>query len=101
MTAADIDIDPGTVRLRKKGGAGTHNGMKSVVQNLGTEDFPRIRVGIGMPEYKSDLINYVIGKVTKEEYVKLAQGIEIGTEAIEEILKLGVDNAMNIINAKS
>lgn len=97
----DIDIAPGTVRLRKKGGPGTHNGMKSVVQNLETQDFPRIRIGIGLPENKFDLINYVISKITKEEYSKLEGGIEIGIEAVEEILKVGVDNAMNIINAKS
>lgn len=97
----DIDIITGTVRLRKKGGPGTHNGMKSVVQNLGSQDFPRVRIGIGAPEYKSDLINYVIGKVSKEEYLELSKGIEIGAEAVEEILKRGVDNAMNVINAKS
>ena len=97
----DIDIIPGTVRLRKKGGPGTHNGMKSVVQELGSQDFSRIRVGIGFPENKSDLINYVIGKVSKDEYIELSKGIEIGTEAIEEILKKGVERAMNVINTKS
>lgn len=97
----DIDIMPSTVRLRKKGGAGTHNGMKSVVQNLGTQDFSRIRIGIGSPEEKNELINYVIGKLTNEEYSKLENGIDLGVQAVEEILKVGVDNAMNIINAKS
>ena len=56
----DIDVEKGTIKIRKNGGAGTHNGMKSVVQNLKTEDFARVRVGIGKPEIKEDMINYVI-----------------------------------------
>lgn len=58
----DIDIEPGKIKLRKKGSAGSHNGMKSVIEYLGTEEFIRIRVGIGKPEYKEDLINHVIRK---------------------------------------
>ncbi len=96
----DIDISPGVVKLRKTGGAGSHNGMKSVIQNMGTTYFPHVRVGTGTPENKSDLINYVIGKVPKDEYGVLKDGIEIAVEAITLILKNGIDNAMNIINAK-
>ena len=51
----DLDIEPGIIKIRKKGGPGTHNGMKSVVNEIKTENFPRIRVGIGNPEYKNDL----------------------------------------------
>ena len=96
----DIDITPGVVKLRKTGGPGTHNGMKSVIQNLGTTAFPHIRIGTGTPENKSDLINYVIGKVPKDEYEVLEKGIEIAVDAVTLILKNGIDNAMNIINAK-
>ncbi len=63
----DMDIEKGTIKIRKKGGPGSHNGMKSVVENLQTEDFTRIRVGIGKPEHANDAINYVIGKLPKEE----------------------------------
>ena len=63
----DMDIDKGTIKIRKKGGPGSHNGMKSVVENLQTEEFARIRVGIGRPEHENDAINYVIGKMPKEE----------------------------------
>lgn len=70
----DIDIEKGKIKLRKKGGPGSHNGMKSVVQELNTTDFIRIRVGIGQPEFKSDMINYVIGKVPEEEQKILQQG---------------------------
>ena len=94
----DIDIEKGHIKIRKKGGAGSHNGMKSVVQELGTTDFTRIRVGIGQPEFKSDMINYVIGKVPKEEQEILHQGVKKAAEAVEEILKNGIDIAMNKFN---
>lgn len=97
----DIDIEPGSVKIRKKGGPGTHNGMKSVVKELGTTEFARIRIGIGSPNFKNDLINYVIGKVSKEDYDILTKGIDIGREAVEKILEKGIDNAMNIINMKN
>jgi PTH1 family peptidyl-tRNA hydrolase len=94
----DIDIEKGIVKVRKAGGAGTHNGMKSVVECLGTQKFPRVRVGIGMPDHKNDLINYVIGNVPKEEKIILDKGCEIAKYAVKEILKNGIDNAMNKIN---
>ena len=56
----DIDVEKGAIKIRKNGGAGTHNGMKSVVQNLKTEEFARVRVGIGQPETKENMIDYVI-----------------------------------------
>ena len=91
----DIDIEKGHIKIRKKGGAGSHNGMKSVVEELQSTDFARIRVGIGQPEFKSDMINYVIGKVPQEEQEILQQGVE---KAVEEILKNGIDIAMNKFN---
>ena len=94
----DIDTNPGKIRIRKSGGPGTHNGMKSVVGCLGTGDFTRVRVGIGMPEHKGDLINYVIGHVPEEDYEYLKKGIDLASEAVEEILKNGVDIAMNKYN---
>ena len=94
----DIDTLPGKIRIRKKGGPGTHNGMKSVVFRLNSEDFPRVRVGIGMPEYKNDLINYVIGNIPDEEYETLRTGIKKASEAVVSIIKDGIDNAMNKYN---
>lgn len=94
----DIDTDPGKIRIRKKGGPGTHNGMKSVVQRLNTEDFTRVRIGVGAPEFKNDLINYVIGNITDEEYEELTKGIKKGAEAVSAIIKDGIDNAMNKYN---
>lgn len=94
----DIDTTPGKIRIKKVGGPGTHNGMKSVVSCLNTEEFMRIRVGIGMPEFKGDLINYVIGHVPENEYNDLQKGIDLASNAVSEILKNGVDIAMNRYN---
>ena len=94
----DIDTEKGNIRIRKKGGPGSHNGMKSVVENIQTTDFGRIRVGIGQPEYKNNMINYVIGKIPKEEQKILEKGVNKAVEAIEEILKKGIDIAMNNFN---
>ena len=96
----DFDIEPGQVKIRKKGGAGSHNGMKSVINSLGRDDFIHIRIGTGKPIYKNDSINYVIGKVSKDEYEILLRGIEIGEQAIKLILEKNVDKAMNLINTK-
>lgn len=94
----DIDTEKGNIRIRKKGGPGSHNGMKSIVENIQTTNFGRIRVGIGQPEYKNDMINYVIGKVSEEEQKTLQEGVNKAAEAIEEILKSGIDIAMNKFN---
>ncbi len=94
----DIDVEPGIIRLRKAGGAGTHNGMKSVVHELNTQNFKRVRVGIGMPEKKEDLIEYVIGAISDEDKEKLEKGIELAKEAVIEIVKNGIDIAMNKFN---
>ena len=94
----DIDLKIGDIRLKAKGGAGTHNGMKSVVSRLNSEDFPRVRVGIGMPEFKGDLVNYVIGNITDEDYEELKKGINKASEAVASIIKDGIDMAMNKYN---
>lgn len=94
----DIDLEPGKIRIRKKGSPGSHNGMKSVTQCVGTTNFPRVRVGIGSPEHKGDLINYVIGKIPKDKISELEEGVEKAKEATIEILKNGVDVSMNKFN---
>lgn len=94
----DIDITPGIIKIRKKGGPGTHNGMKSVIQNIQTEKFPRVRIGIGKPEQKGELIQYVIGPINKEDKEILDKATTRGKEAVIEIIKNGVDIAMNKFN---
>ena len=93
----DMDIEPGIIKVRKKGGPGTHNGMKSVVKELNTQDFARVRVGIGKPENR-DFINYVIGKMPIEDIKILDEATSKSEEAVEEILKNGIDSAMNKFN---
>lgn len=96
----DIDLKPGAIRIRKSGGPGTHNGMKSIVSCLNSEKFIRVRVGIGTPEHKGDLINYVIGAIPENQRKALEEGIEIAAEAVLEILKNGIDIAMNKFNTR-
>ena len=93
----DIDIEPGTIKIRKKGSAGSHNGMKSVINEIGTIEFPRIRVGTGQPQ-KEELVNYVLKKLSKDEKNVLAEGIEAASRSIIEIIKNGIDAAMNKFN---
>lgn len=94
----DIDLAVGDIRLKPKGGAGTHNGMRSVLQNLNTEDFIRVRVGIGTPKNKEDMINYVIGAIPKREKEILDESVKRASESVLEILQNGIDVAMNKFN---
>ena len=94
----DLDINPGIIKIRKKGGPGTHNGMKSVVHELQTEEFPRIRIGIGNPEYKNDLLNYILTQIPDEDYKVLETAISNAANSIECIIKNGIDTAMNKYN---
>ena len=94
----DIDIEPGIIKIRKKGGPGGHNGMKSVISEIDTQNFPRIRIGIGKPENKGQLIEYVIGKMPQTDKDILEKATILGKEAILEIIKNGVDIAMNKFN---
>ena len=96
----DMDTDVGTIRIRAKGGPGSHNGMKSMVHELGSEDFPRIRVGIGKPANEFDRINYVIGRIDAEEYAKLQEGQNLAVKAVSCWIREGIDNTMNKFNNK-
>ena len=91
----DIDLPAGSIRIRKSGGAGTHNGMKSVVAELGTKDFIRIRIGIGAAGDGEDLVDRVIGKVPKTEQELLQKACAEAAEAVKDIIDLGADIAMN------
>ena len=88
----------GKIRIRKKGTAGTHNGLKSVIQCLATTDFARVRVGIGQPKEDISLMEYVIGPIDEEDKQLLEDGVEKATLAVTEIMKNGLDIAMNKYN---
>ena len=96
----DKDVDIGEIRIKTKGSGGSHNGMKNVVENLKTTEFTRIKVGIGSPKYSYEMMNYVISKVSDEEYKKLEEGINKATSAIQEIIEFGLDKTMNKYNRK-
>lgn len=94
----DMDVEPGKIKIRKQGSAGSHNGMKSIISEIQTQEFPRIRIGIGRPIHENDKINYVIGNIPEEEMEKLEEGIEKAKEATIDILAKGIDHAMNKFN---
>ena len=96
----DFDLELGTLRIRKKGSAGSHNGMKSVIDELGTKDFPRIRIGIGSSRGK-DWKDFVIGKASKDDMQVLSDAASRAADAAECILEKGIDRAMNEYNVKA
>ena len=94
----DIDLPEGKVRIRAKGGPGTHNGMRSIVSNIG-ENFPRVRVGIGQPPHKEmDLADYVLGKFTKDSQKTIEEAITRSADAVMEFIKSGVEASMQKYN---
>lgn len=94
----DIELEPGKIRIRRKGSAGSHNGLKSVVYSLKTEEIPRIRVGVGSPEPNTDLIEHVIGHIDEKQYKELEEGIITAKDAVKEIIANGIESAMNKYN---
>ena len=94
----DMDVEKGEIKVRKMGGPGTHNGMRSVVSELQTEEFPRIRVGIGRTDEPYEMIDYVIKPVSGEEYKILDKGTDKAKKAVIEYIKNGIDSAMNKYN---
>lgn len=96
----DISLPPGQIRIRKKGSAGGHNGMKSIIQYLGTDVFMRIKVGVGEKPKKYDLADYVLSHFTKEEREEMKEGYEKSAEAAAMILRGDVEAAMNEYNRK-
>ena len=96
----DIDLPMGSVRIRKKGSAGGHNGMKSVLYHVKDENFTRIRIGIGRPAEKSAVIRHVLSSFSAEDAQKIREEVEYLLPAVECIVTEGVDIAMNRYNPK-
>ena len=96
----DIDLEPGQLRIRKKGSAGGHNGIKDIIRRLGTEKFIRIRVGVGAKPKDWDLADFVLGHFSDSDRKLVDEGIRDAAEAVELILSEGVDAAMNKYNRK-
>ena len=96
----DMDIAAGTIRLRRKGSAGGHNGLKSIISNLGSGDFVRIRVGVGSKPAGWDLADYVLGRAKGEDAEKMEEAYADAVEAVLTVLESGVDKAMNEVNRR-
>lgn len=94
----DIDISEGVVKIRKKGGPGTHNGMRSLMEYLNNVNFPRVRIGTGKPIVKDLLIQHVIEKLSDDKYAIYVPAIEKAGNATVDIIVKGVDLAMNLNN---
>ena len=96
----DISLNPGQIRIRKKGSAGGHNGIKNIIAQLGTDTFQRIKVGVGEKPKGYDLAAYVLGHFHGEDLELMEEGYEKAISATEEILKGEIDAAMNEYNRK-
>jgi PTH1 family peptidyl-tRNA hydrolase len=94
----DVDLDVGTLRIRPSGGAGTHNGMRSVIYQLQTEDFPRIRIGVGSPPADCDMAQYVLSTFDSDEVPAVREACERAVLGVELILTRGIQEAMNRCN---
>ena len=96
----DIDLAPGSIRIRKNGGAGTHNGMRSIIGCIGTQDFPRIRIGTGDRPAGADLVEWVLGRCEGEERERMEQAFDHAAESALVWVRSGINTAMNTGNRK-
>ena len=96
----DIDLDVGRLRIRRKGSAGGHNGLKSIISHLGSMDFPRVKIGVGEKPKGYDLADYVLGHFPVEERKVMDDATKTAAEAIRMIITESADAAMNHFNSK-
>lgn len=96
----DIALEPGYIRVRKKGSAGGHNGIKDIIAHLGTQEFQRIRVGVGEKPKDYDLAAYVLGHFAAEDRKKVEEAIAQAADAVELMVQDRADEAMNLYNKK-
>ena len=97
----ELDLQPGVVRVKVGGGLAGHNGLRSIVQHLKTQDFVRVRIGVGKPPSKEQGANHVLSKISKAERTLLDESVITASEAVEVIAEFGVDEAMRRFNVKS
>jgi len=94
----DIDLPFGRLRIKRKGGAGGHRGVESIILLLGRDDFPRLKIGIGRPPPQQEVTDYVLGRFSEEEYKTLPSLLERAKDAIYTIISEGLEQAMNLFN---
>ena len=95
----DINLQPGRIRVRRGGGDGGHNGLKSIIDTLHDKTFPRIRIGVGKPTNGNDQIGHVLGRPSEEDLTAIKTAINRANQATETIIKRGVEEAMNEFNS--
>ena len=96
----DINLDVGRLRIRRKGSAGGHNGIKSLISHLGTDNFKRVRIGVGNKPPEWDLADYVLGRFPKEEEPEIRKALGYAADACRLIMREGISAAMNEYNGK-
>lgn len=96
----ELDLEPGAVKLKMGGGLAGHNGLKSVSQHMGTNDYMRVRIGIGKPSTKEQGADHVLSSIPPAERKILDVAVEIACDAVERIMKEGLDAAMREYNAR-
>jgi len=99
VVSDDLDLPPGKLRLRTTGGAGGHNGLKSIIEQLGTEAFPRVRIGVGRMA-EMDSADYLLSKIPAVSKDIIAAGAILAADAVEMVLKEGMAKAMDLFNRK-
>ncbi|MDE7258159.1 MAG: aminoacyl-tRNA hydrolase [Lachnospiraceae bacterium] len=95
----DISLDVGQIRIRKKGSAGGHNGLKNIILHLGHDEFQRVKMGVGQKPEGYDLVDYVLGHFPKEEREIMDESAKRAADAIEVMIAEGADAAMNLYNS--
>lgn len=96
----DVSLDVGQLRIRKKGSAGGHNGIKSIIAHLGTQEFHRIKIGVGEKPAQYDLADYVLGRFSREDSCRMEDALQRTSEAVKMMLTDGAAAAMNLYNQR-
>lgn len=94
----DVSLEPGKLRVKRKGSAGGHNGIKDIIANIGTDSFPRIKVGVGSPPVDGDMINWVLGGFSENDKILVKEAMNKAYDALETIFTQDIDKAMNLYN---
>jgi len=94
----DINLPLGRIRIRRKGGDGGHNGLRSIIYSLGSEDFMRVRIGIGRPDLYSPVLKYVLSPFTVEEKSLIDKAMDLAVEAIQVVIQEGIEVGMDRFN---
>ncbi len=96
----DVSLPPGSLRFRANGSAGGHNGIKSLLEYLGTDEFPRLRIGIGARDENGPLTDHVLGRFTDEEWLEMQKVLAIAVDGVNCTLSAGLETAMNRFNRR-